>query len=235
MNIMEYNVKITNIYYNKIYPYIIYHLVHDLGCEWEFFSLEDNREYINGTNLDYQYFDRKNPYLRRYNKNKIGLAKDQIENGIIFPFFGQKEENGTIKFLLGKHRFYSLMLYKHLNGSIAKKFLIIYYPTNINEEKQLKIVLPKKDFSAFQHLTFKIEKEKYNVKEINFLYDIIGGITSKFIIGQDDFFSLDILNDEEKFNNFISSEICPISEDDVKNALNEITGLISERNSAPLT
>lgn len=110
----------------KIYQYNIWHLINSYKLKYYWINIKDY-EFFNATLASYKQFFQTNPWLKKYNQNKIMLANDIIKNGTFTPFINLNLKNNKIQILMGKHRIYSLKLYSCFL-KINKKFLCLELP-----------------------------------------------------------------------------------------------------------
>lgn len=201
--------------YNYHYMVSLHNLINFYDCKWEFLTINE-KIFLNGTNLKYNDFS-TNEYLRTYKEEKIKLAEDILSNGMYFPYFiyglpEEQEDEKTASIALGKHRYYSKLIYQKKNGIINNKFLFIYVP---NEFKKLNIP------HGFQHCFYAFnEKGVLTLRDTIFTvlrrdlikyFDTFGGQISTLLV-KDRLKTNPILNDEKLFTEFISS---PLDENNI--------------------
>lgn len=206
--------SLHNCYY-YYYMISLHNLINTYNCAWDFHSINE-KQHINGTNLKYTDFTH-NEYLKKYENEKIGLAEDILNNGMYFPYFvyglPEEQENNIIHLALGKHRYYSKLLYQHKNNKLIEdKFLFIYVPD----------ILPKVTHRNLNKYYYKFNCNNFDVtisdnvfvnsrKELMIYFDIVGGKLSRDLaINQIP--TNPILNDEELFRQFIES---PLDENNI--------------------
>ena len=130
-----------------------------------------------------------------------------------FPYFiyglkNEQPDESTIKLALGKHRFYSKLLYQEkYNSVIDKDYLFIYVP---NHPENIIEMIPK-DLNFRYYLVAKNgmqveERRFYNQKTLMNYFDITGGILSNFLINSD-IPANPILNDKKLFEQFINTPL----------------------------
>lgn len=194
--------------YYYYYMISLYNLIHTYNCKWKFHTVNE-KIFLNGTNLKYDDFSR-NPYLDEYCNNKIGLAEDILQNGMYFPYFvyglpQEQIDQNTISIALGKHRFYSKLLYQKKYGKIDKKFLFIYVP---NVLPQIPYTVINNYFYIFKNnqLIFSDLIFKHSRQELMKYFDLTGGHLSTFLV-KEKIPTHPILNDEELFKQFIESPL----------------------------
>lgn len=197
-------------FYQKEYLYNLYYLINTLGCKWEFIPF-CNKNYNNGTNLDYRDFSIKNKYLLMAQENKTKLAEDILKNGIIFPFFAfNLNYNNKISIAQGKHRIFSLLLYsKNNNCLIDKPFLWIELP------QSSKIFIPKNTLCTYGLKTDSIKKIEMDITDSQTLYqllDFLGSSISTPFFNNSSFQPNPIFQNENLFRQFIES---PLDENNI--------------------
>ena len=119
----------VNLY--NYYIYNIYQLLTKYKLNYYWFDL--NEQFYNGiinNNYSNYKFYNNNYWLNKYKDNKIGLGQDILKNGMFTPIFFQIINNKKY-IILGRHRYYSLLMNHYLNP-INKKFLFIEIPNNKN-------------------------------------------------------------------------------------------------------
>ena len=86
--------KVQDIY--NYYLYNIYQMINTLNYKYAWKGAGSGR-FCNYGDLDPSDFSRlQNPFLLDYQDNKINLAKDILDNGMFFPFFGGQLLNNII-------------------------------------------------------------------------------------------------------------------------------------------
>lgn len=200
--------------YNYYYMISLYNLIKFYNCKWEFLSIND-KNFLNGTNLKYDDFS-VNKYLRLYQNEKIKLAEDIINNGMYFPYFvyGLPEEqidDNSVSIALGKHRYYSKLLYQNKYGKIDTKFLFIYIPSK----------LPRNTPTGFNNCFYNLDhKGNLTLHDTIFVnsktelikyFDRFGGYLS-VLFSDDKIKTNPILNDEHLFEKFINA---PLDENNI--------------------
>ena len=202
-----------------IYLYNLYQMINKLKYKWEWARVSTYR-FSNFGEYDVTDFSRlPNPYLLEYQGEKIKLAKDILENGMYFPFYGGKIDkpiNPELYFILqGKHRLYSLTRYSEDIDFIWKKFLFITYPIDIQyfrmfTNRNETLPEPIQMYDVDQE-TGTIVLETFNLyTETVKVMDRLGGAMGNY------FYKLrkqgievkapSVLNNEDEFNEFINSE-----------------------------
>lgn len=191
----------AKIIYNTYYLYQIYILIHKYNCTWEFVDMSQY-EFINTTKISHTEFNCYNKFLQDYKDEKIKLAEDLIENGMLLPLYGTKDNN-QISIYLGKHRVYSLLCYLKKYGKIDKKFLFIYFPSNFRHSCKLEdigyyFLMGHRHNGPFMRL---VKPKLY--KTILRGLDHVGAAISN-IYHENKFEISTVLNDEKKFEKFIN-------------------------------
>lgn len=205
--------SLHNCYY-YYYMISLHNLINTYNCAWDFHTINE-KQHVNGTNLKYTDFTH-NEYLQKYENTKIGLAEDILTNGMYFPYFvyglPEEQENNIIHLALGKHRYYSKLLYQHKNNMLIEdKFLFIYVPN----------ILPIITYKNTQRYFYNF-KDNFNAvisdnifvnsrKELMVYFDITGGRLSRDLV-KNQIPTNPILNDEELFRQFIES---PLDENNI--------------------
>ena len=202
------------LFYNREYLYNIHYLINNGYLNWHFFNF-DNCNYINGTNLDFKEFTINNKFLINARNNKILLAEDIISKGILFPFFAYSFNYQNLKNNIlvgqGKHRIYSLLLYKtYYNTNINKEFLWIEFP------KKLKNEIPPNVLYEFNGATNSIELINTPIQtsfpQLYRVFDRMGSCLSNRMFNNEIFKPNPILNDKNLFQQFIST---PLDENNI--------------------
>lgn len=199
--------------YNYYYMISLYNLMHTYKCEWEFLTINE-KQVLNGTDLKYDDFHR-NPYLQAHENNKIGLAEDIMSKGMYFPYFvyglpNEQPSENSISLALGKHRYYSKLLYQKKYGQINKKFLFIYVPNKLSYVDYLSLSNFFYEFNGAEViLTDKIFT--FSQRELMKYFDHVGGTLSQPLLIQQ-IETNPILNNEELFKQFIES---PLDENNI--------------------
>lgn len=162
----------------------------------------------NNTGKRDDFFDTHDKFLQKYSDSKIKLAEDIINNGTYCPFFFYTDKKTGKKLLYaGKHRLYSLMLYKQ-KRTIPRKFLFLEYPVDQDFNYYDVKNLEKTKAMLYE---FRNTKEVPNVIYYNNVYNACyiiandGDILSNWLF-DNDIKPSEIINNENIFNKFISNE-----------------------------
>lgn len=202
-----------------LYLYNLHQMINKLNYKWEWARVSTYR-FTNFGEYDVADFSRlPNPYLLEYQNEKIKLAKDILENGMYFPFYGGKLDNPInpeLYFILqGKHRLYSLTRYSEDVDFLWDEFLFITYPIDI---QYFRMFMNRKENLPEPIQLYDIDWESGDIVLETFnLYtetlkvmDRLGGAMGNH------FFELrkqgievkapSVLNNKDEFNEFINSE-----------------------------
>lgn len=203
-------------YYNFYYLENIKKIIQNEKIEYGFYNLEKINNFFSfdpvsfHRNIDYE----KDLFLESFSQNKVLLAKNIIEIGTYWPFWGIKYNN-KIFIVEGIHRIFSLQLLNKIN-KINKNFLCLILPISYSDYKKHNIKSQQKnnvpcDYFYLNNLSLI---DKINLMDFYQIYEnilIFGMKLSNLIFKTNNKYPNfikpnPIFNDEELFKQFLKDE-----------------------------
>lgn len=205
-------------FYYKEYLYNIHTLINQHFMNWRFL-LFDEYHYINGTNYDYKEFTIANKFLSNNVDKKEKLGEDILTRGVLFPFFAysfKEKQEKTVRVGQGKHRIYSLLLYKKIHKiDINKEFLWLEFP------QKIKFYIPPNTLYIYLWDTRKtvlLDKPITNIFQLYKIFDGLGAGLSNSLFEFKQFKPTPIFNNKQIFQEFINN---PLDENNILFKLKE--------------
>ena len=159
-----------NLTLQDVYEYNIWHLINSYGLKYKWVNIEELSQILYSKD---KTWESENQWIKKYQRHKIGLAKDIVQNGTFFPFFTSYNDDGDMILCGGRHRSESLTKLNHIYP-IKRYFLVIYFPSKVNEILQIKKTNQPLFFSNEHNKLQKIIIKDFKTRDITNFLEILG-------------------------------------------------------------